>query len=270
MKKKQEALRQKALNFSGEKKEDIEVNYTRSLTDIKEEYSGWIQEQKKARKRFSFNKPIVFTALFVGITAATFLALQWTPKKEKDVQTFMPAAKNNIPVTNIQANNAIAYKEVQNKRENVTRQLSKEDVPEKISTKTATKASSIKQPLSTPQKANDEPAIQAPKQTVMRQKEPTVPITDLMETTSKYIQQKEGIGLSVQLHNKSDKSIRVAAIDVIFFDKAKLQTAKETLYFSDVQPGSTVTKNSSYVKAASASYSIGLVSAENAGLYVMQ
>ncbi len=80
----------------------------------------------------------------------------------------------------------------------------------------------------------------------------------------------EGVVLAISLENKSQQTIRMAAIDVLYFDKAKAQVAKQTVYFSTILPGETNTKNSSYLKAASASYRIGLVSSEKSGLYVMQ
>ncbi|MDB5205756.1 MAG: hypothetical protein JWR72_831 [Flavisolibacter sp.] len=284
---KAEALRQKALSFSKDKEDITEVRYTRSLDEIKEEYTGWIHEQKKKRKGFSINQPLAFTVLFAAITASAFFVLQWNPKKEKAVPTLTLAAKKVTPVTknkagatvatkevtpvtNSQRDTPFAHKEIPEKPESGTSQLAEQAVSKEIFVKTVAKPLIITDPSLTIPKTAEQSSVPLLKETVLRKKEADIPIADLMETKSHYIQSKEGIGISVQLHNKSAKSIRVAAIDVIYFNKAKVQTAKETLYFSNVQPGTTLTKNSSYVKAVSASYSIGLVSAESAGLYVMQ
>jgi hypothetical protein len=267
---KAEAIRQKALNFSGNKKDPTEVKYARSLNDIKKEYSGWIKQQKKQRKRLIINKPVAFTTLFVAITTAAFFVLQWNPKKEKSGQVFTPASKKTMPVTNRQTNNTVTYKVLQEKPDVTTDKIPKQKLSEEVFERVIAKPSLIKRPLSTTVKMKEQPSVPVKKESIIRQKEATVPITDLIETTSQYIQSKEGIGLSISLYNKSGKSVRVAAIDVLYFDKAKVQMGKETLYFISVQPGSTLTKNSSFVKAASASYRIGLVSAESTGLYVMQ
>jgi hypothetical protein len=266
---KAEAQRQKALMFSENKDAIPEMAYSRSLDDIKEEYSEWIQEQKKGRKPTSINKPLAFTALLAAIIAIFFFILQWHPKTEKPAQSFIPATRKVAPATT-QTNNTTPYKEVESKPKTTINQLSKQKAPEKDLTTTVVKLPAMRQPLSTAVKIQHQPSAPALKEAVLRQRNATVPITDLIETSSRYIQSEDGIGLSINLHNKSGESIRVAAIDVIYFDKAKVQTIKETLYFSNVLPGTTLTKNSSMVKAASASYQIGLVSAESAGLYVIQ
>jgi hypothetical protein len=263
---KAEAVRQKAVSFSKEK----EVSHARSLNDIKEEYAGWIQEQKRERRRLTMSKPLLFTLLFTVITAATFFLLQWKPQQQRPAPALVSASKELAPVISKNTVDTDSSKEVET-REEVIQPILKQERPRVISTNRITVPSVDNLP---PLPIEDAPKIlpvDLPAEAVANKKAAEdIPVTDLIQTSSHYTQNKEGIGLSIELHNKGDKNIRVAAVDVIYFNKAKAQIAKETLYFSNVQPGAVLTKNSSPKKAASASYRLGLVSAESAGLYVMQ
>ena len=97
----------------------------------------------------------------------------------------------------------------------------------------------------------------------------TVPITSLVTATSDYNSDGQGISvLNVKLHNKSDKVLKMAAVNVFYTDSANTVLNKQTLYFSNIQPGQTVSKGASPHKIATKAYSkVGLVSTEGSIFY---
>ncbi len=74
--------------------------------------------------------------------------------------------------------------------------------------------------------------------------------------------------MNVSLQNKSDKILKMAAVNVFYTDSANSVINKQTLYFSNIQPGQTVSKGASPHKIARKAYcKVGLVSTEGSIFY---
>lgn len=296
-----EALRQKAVNFTPQtealNEEGAEVKYTRSLDDIKTEYSGWMKEKKKKKRKSVIGSPLFYTALFCVMAVVSFLFIQWKPKKtilvQQEQATNAEQVKTDVALVNHQEKYAKAsVSKTSILSTGVSLPDSKQDVkvfkPIPINTdvkvfkpdainmdeKVFKPVTINREQEAAPIKTAETPAstiLVAAKETIRPiEKDKEIPITDLLQTSSQYIKTREGLGLAISIENKSEQLLRMAAIDVLYFDKSKKEIARQTVYFSTILPHTKVTKNSSYQKAVSASYHIGLVSSEKAGLYVMQ
>jgi hypothetical protein len=285
---KAEALRQRALNYTPQiegPKEATEVKYVRSLNDIKEEYADWLH-QKKKKKTLSFSAPLTYILLFCVTLAITFFILKEKPQQKASLQKNTVVVKQNEPITVSTSN---SKKEVEHVAETITNNAASHIRPNakpisivtqkpplptpvsvtKIEPQNKIEAQKDIEPINTKEKATvSVAASKESRQPVERATD--LPINELLKTSSQYIKTSEGIGLAISLENKSSQTILMVAIDVLYFDKTQAQVAKQTVYFSTILPGVTVTKNSPYQKAAAASYRIGLASSEKSGLYVMQ
>jgi hypothetical protein len=297
---KAEAIRQKALNFAAQKEparqsqEEDEVRYTRTIADIKQEYSGWLHEQKKPKRRVGA-MPLIYTGIFVAIIAAVFFIVRRQPVQSGAETPVIASKSTQITPNNNEAttkNNEVAtpentvfqpQQETGKPLEEISFPAEKSVTPQKqvpelkppvvkenITKPAVQKTQEAKEPVTEPplkkvQTTISEASVKEKKPVVT---EPEVPVADLIETTSNYVQTDEGIALSISFRNKSAQVIKVAAVDVFYFDKDNMKVGKQTLYFSNVAAGTTITRTSVPQKAASASYRLGLVSAERSGLYV--
>ncbi len=74
--------------------------------------------------------------------------------------------------------------------------------------------------------------------------------------------------LNVSLQNKSDKVLKTVAVNVFYNDKDGKVLNRQTLYFTDIKPGETVSKaGSPHKSAAKAHCELGLVSSEGSLYY---
>ncbi|MDQ6609079.1 MAG: hypothetical protein M3Y85_04585, partial [Bacteroidota bacterium] len=204
---KAEALRKKVLDIAEQKSEGLEVKHSRSIEEIKEEYSDWIHQQKtKRRNRFQLATPVFYSFLFVAVTGISFIVLQWNPKKETyhpaitltnptHPEVIKPTSTNNMATSHgpdeTKQVNAIATNKTLQKNKKPNYEV------------TYAKQTSSPQPV-----VDKLPAVIQAKEEKLQNKVNDIALSDLMETTSFYTRNKDGIGLSITLHNKSNQAIR--------------------------------------------------------------
>ncbi|MDQ6609080.1 MAG: hypothetical protein M3Y85_04590 [Bacteroidota bacterium] len=270
---KAEALRLKVLSFSELKSKDGEVKYSRSLQQMKQEYSDWLQKKKKPH-RLRAKAPLFYIIVVLLIPLISFFVLRRQPQKITSTPPLeLTLYKNTEPPT-------VEKKQDVLLKDNATSKT----IPVPLNKITENQEASQKQAVAKTETnllfVNNNVAFNNPSyKTVVTKTPPTgikkivnpvgnTPVTSLFETSSQLLKSNEGICLSITFQNISNQIIRSAIIDVFYFDGANKQVGKETLYFGKIEPGKFLTSNASPKEAATASYLVDLVSSEKSGLYV--
>ncbi|MGZ5286433.1 MAG: hypothetical protein ACXWB9_04570 [Flavisolibacter sp.] len=259
LEKKAEALYQKIQAYqqqqSAEPKEELETKYARSLDDIKNEYSGWIHQQKN-KKSFKGKQVLIAASVLILLIAGFFiyrgsvsqhevLAEESTPMKTSPLQSSLPAStpepvkKQETPLqaTLPQKSPAIKYSKT-------------------VSAKSKIKpAQSIKQPVITAKK-------ETPKTN-------NTYLPELVGINGNYKPVGRGVSASeVTLKNQSNEHLKVVAVDVVYYKADGSVLNKETIYFRNISPQSSLTlKAPANEKAEEVKYKLGLISASESGLF---
>lgn len=277
-----------------EKGEEINTKYSRSLDDIKEEYTSWMKEQK-TKKRFPVKKLVVGAAALLVLMAGGWVAYALISSAPATVLAVrQPAAEAAIPVSQ-KENVAVPGKQYDIPVDASTRAVIERldhtlEMLEANEQKTVTKkritpaaekkrvsTTVIKAPVpaareqtetasgkTTGQERNTLPSAGTPR----RIKSP-VPLTKLVNIQGRVVKARKGIdGVEITLRNNSDQMLKLVAVDVLYHKNNNSVIQRETIYFSDIPPGTSrmlVARGNR--NAHSANYELGLISAEG-GLYV--
>ncbi|MFN2440659.1 MAG: hypothetical protein ABR503_15760, partial [Chitinophagaceae bacterium] len=105
-------------------------------------------------------------------------------------------------------------------------------------------------------------------------KEPSVPLTQLIDISGDYLPSQSGEGVNgykVTMQNNSKQVLKVVAVDVFYYaDNHKLLN-KKTLYFTDVPPKTNMILTAPANKEAVAvRHQLGLVSGEEGSIYFVK
>lgn len=303
-----ERMRAKALTFSADEekpKNEVDTKHSRSLDDIKAEYSGWLQEQKRGKKLPVFSKKDVLIALasFVLI-AVVFITAKWvtgndteldkqkdgykysyladSANEEKSLNDFKehtdPVAQEKIvkhfpPIEN-NSTTSIKATQITKKEEQVKVSKAASDINK------THKTEALNGQKETPQDKRENtsdisqtPVTSGNRITVEKKEPPSVPLTQLISISEKEFkrdkQQSLG-GYEITVQNNSNEVLNVIAVDVLYYNKYKKRVHKETLYFNNLQPHRSLTiAASGHEKAVTAGYQLGLVSS-GGSLYFAQ
>lgn len=272
---------------------DLDTKYTRSLDDIKDEYSSWLHQQQKKKTVLSKKSGLVVAGiaflLVAGYFISQFLSSKTTdthvltaqetagstpvldePKKiEPAIVKLKPdkkgaaKAKKIRPISVSQTIRSNAPKNEIEKTdsyldslrsiENKKKQLPVEDVVYEPSSTT---------PAGERQRAMRNDASTAKKQ-IAKKETDAAPITELIK-----LSESTGSGTPhLSLYNNSNKHINFVAIDVSYYKDNQKLLQKKTLYFKDISPNSSAKLFLPQQKnAASVRYEMGLISTDD-GLY---
>ena len=295
LERKAQALREKIQAFMENKNQpkaddELDTKYTRSLDDIKEEYSLWLHNQKKKKKFIAKKLLLIVPGIALLFVAGYFVMRQF--RNEKVISK---------PITSVREIKATAFNiEEAKKNKTVTHQ---KEADKKATFHSLQKAKGHKTDivLSTNYPASNVPAKidgyidssimaeekQQPEETIIsepglnqqvgaRQKttrernESTAkrPIAQSEETPfAELIKLSESTGGEapyLNLYNNSNKHINFVAIDVLYYKANKKLLQKKTLYFNNI---AALSSSKLFVptdkKAASMSYHMGLISTED-------
>ena len=304
-------LRQKVQAFAAQKSEQeaeptLDTKYTRSLDDIKEEYSLWMHQQKHGRRRVRLpRKQLVVAAGVLLAVGVGYTALkQWMGTAEPGVQPTLGQApvvplKSSAPAVAAQRETeqpSVVNTGVRNRHSHALDELEQanklieEDLKRFEGSANATVTKPSKEPIQqdTPDIHGQEEetyaavVYQTGTNQTSRSAEPTsgtddqhtektVPLGQQIDVKARYLKTPRGKGiegLELVLRNNSRQSLKTVAIDVFYYKEGESLLAKETVYFNDVLPGETLTLTApGHKKAATATYQLGLIST-GAGLYV--
>ncbi len=247
LEKKAEAIYQKIQAFQDQQtaapKEELETKYSRSLDDIRNEYAGWLHQQKNKRKFPA--KPVLLAAFFIIFIITGLFLFQSAP-------------------VNIEENHA-PIKFVASQQPPVA--------PVNLASK------NITQPAASIKKRN--PTSTVKKKPVYKVSSPTVKpakktgsgnnayLPAMVSVSGRYKPTGKGVSASeITLQNKSAELLKVVAVDVIYYRTDGSFLTKETVYFRDISPHTSRTlKAPPHGKAEEVKYKMGLISASESGLY---
>ena len=296
LERKAQALREKIQAFTENKNQpkadnDLDTKYARSLDDIKEEYTSWLDNQKKRKKFPSKKSFIVIPGIAMLFAAGYFIQLQFhnekvTPEAIMSAQQikasapiFEEANKIKIVPKQKEANKKPARQSSQRIKASKSSSTPKNYTTNNSADKIESYIDSLK--LAAEQQPKD--AI-THKPTTMQQggstqktmreanasttKKPKTDATSTPFTELIKLSESTGSGTPhLSLYNNSTRHINFVAIDVFYYKANKKLLQKKTLYFNDISPMSSAKL---FVpqdrKATSMSYQMGLISAEG-GLY---
>lgn len=282
-----EAAPEQTRDFSYNKKEPVEttINVVPSVPEryaSKTEaphYSGWLSGEKKKPAKKNFKKSlqigaVALSVLVLGVVLSQFIgnsresgkptAVQSTIETPADSETkasieaVLPKTENKTnlpPVTSTEENN---IGQVNNAKQAVVNQNENKEKP---LTKPAELSINQK-----PEKTAIVPTVTEEKNTASVVKPTEKTLQDQITVHSAAIENgdENGIyGLNVSVQNNSNKALKMVAVNVFYTNDAGAVINKQTLYFSDVQPGQSAARAASGHKIATKAYcKLGLVSSE--------
>lgn len=256
---KAEAMFRRAQDFqqSSKKEDEAEVNtlYSKSLDDLKQEYSNWIHHQKKSRKVFN-SKTIGIAATIIGLIALSVFATTYF--LGRDVSPVLAEERTD------------SLSQVPVSLKNPGKQIIDQPSPRKKTTapKIIRKNNGVKKPVSTiaatsRKKTRSTPAINKP------DNNSTIPLPQLVKIKGRYKPVGRGVSASeITLMNNSKENLRVVAVDVVYYKADGTNAGRETIYFKNISPSQSMTLTApANKKAEEVRYQLGLISSNESGIF---
>lgn len=304
-------LRQKVQALAEAKKgggeePSLDTKYSRSLEDIKEEYSHWMHEQKHKGHHFPLTQKHWMTAALVVVLAfAGFGTMKWlsAPGEPATAQTqSQPEAAIPIPVsskdipkeaptqtvinTEYSERNADVLSDLEKANRQIEADLKRIHTEKQAKATTHQTKKRVDTDIQdtydtyeeTPSAVDYEsktaptvPSSNVPVRTAsVRTEKKSVPLSQQIDIKAVYLWTRRNKGLSgleLALRNNSAQVLKTVAIDVFYY-KDNRPVGKETVYFNNVPPGGSLTLTApGNRRASSATYQLGLISSEGS-LYV--
>ena len=293
-------LRNKIQAFSQNKNlpkadNDLDTKYSRSLDDIKEEYSSWLYQQKKKKNSFSKKSGLIVGCIVFLLVGGYFLIPRLLTQKINSTKVlsaeeiaaskpvFVPTGNLEKPSGKPASAHKTSKKTKKINADKATNPSSENYNPDKKTNKIDRYIDSLKraenkkkeeqaeevvyempsvtQEGSRQRTKRDENAIGKP--TLSKKETDSAPFTELIK-----LSESTGSGTPhLTLYNNSNKNITFVAIDVYYYKANKKLLQKKTLYFNNISAKSSAKlfvpqeKNASSVR-----YEMGLISTES-GLY---
>lgn len=292
---------------AAEEEPSLDTKYSRSLDDIKEEYTHWMRTQKRQRRSFPLTRKqlaIAIVVLVAGVAIAGWVSSYF---KASESVVAHPARLADQPLESPgkPTGNAEAPTLAQKEFDKNTRQLHEledankliaEDL-ERLSVAKTEKAVSAgeedfkeedwKDPVadrtdiaiddSAPDRsaqAEREPVSNSERQSAKRSGPGSASLAQQIEVRAKYMGtgKRRGIaGLELTVQNNSNEVLKFVAVDVFYYRDQDQLVAKETLYFNNLRPQDVLTLQApGNRKASTARYQLGLISSEEGALYVVR
>jgi hypothetical protein len=255
--------------------DSIHTKYTRSLDDIKQEYSSWLHSKKKKRTFHVSGKarvisgaavvliPVILIFSFSGsapdrplsVPPSTSLAAL-LPQKEKVTDETAPVQMDEVSRRVFQ-------------RLDLTLGNTKKQSTSSVKKKTAKKPVAAIKKIKTVSKPEAAVVKTAPVKAKPSVRKSTPDVARRIYVKGYLIPAKKGVGgMELLVRNNSTEILKTVAVDVAYHQKGQI-IKKETIYFSNIAPGGTQTKSApAHKKATAISYEMGLVSSSSGGLYV--
>jgi hypothetical protein len=233
-----------------------EIKYSRSLDDIKEEYSSWLYTQRTGKKKnLRVNKRVIlFSAAVLAICGmAGYYFLSGTPANPDPVQEVTQAI-NTPPVLpeTTPAQNALKVKK-----------------KSRSAPVTATKKKKLSSaPVTAGVKKQAAAKQRAPSGTTITDNAP-MNLADLVQVQANYAPDDEkGVPeFRITVKNNSDVLLRFVAVDV-YYHRDKGASDKKTIYFRNISPHQSVSLMApANKKADDVHLQMGLLSSSNGDLY---
>jgi hypothetical protein len=270
-----------AFNENNEKqKEETQTKYARSLEDLKQEYADWLHK-KKVKKGFKVNKK-----LLAGFSVTAVILLAWVFISGRSKSDLLNAQtkqyisnavysqqqpQESIPKIKDQHNSSQVETADIPKSPGPKKELSVDQFIDSVERALAKSDASVKKksqayknfPLTNkPEKKVDE----APVLKVAPADINTVPLSQLISMNAHYMYDTDQhlFGLEITIQNKSRQLLKKVTVDVFYYKKGDRLFDKETLYFTNIQPGNSFTLSTpGNKKAVAAKFQLGQVIGDN-------
>ncbi len=274
---------------------DIDTKYSRSLDDIKDEYTNWLDKQQK--KKVTINKKtlgiasaiIGFLAIayFIGNYFFTADAALIKPFAVQDQPLYVPIeSDNNLNEETLKANNAKPKAKASDNHLPGNKVITK---PGKANDKVSTYIDSLKNAnsrkteivIEEPEDLIEEPKITSTGERTAKKREENKtnsPQSKRIEQTSERnatsITQQIKLSKStlnnsnyLTVYNNSNQFINFVAVDVYYYQAGTKLVQKKTLYFNNLAANTNLKLPvPEHKKAESVNYELGLISSDR-GLY---
>ena len=235
---KAEALYQRAQAFasgrktnSPEEETDIDTKYSRSLDDIKQEYSAWLYQKKRAGNGLRRKHYLGILALGLG-GLLIWGGMRWFGSNDQE-----PPQQNSIAM--LPSTPPAEEKKLPVKKKTTT--------AKKSTAKPITRVSTTKPPKKPVIPSREETGItikesekKAAENSVVTSPPVSTPhLPDLIRISTQFDDAGKGVpDFKVTLINNSNEQVQMVAVDIYYFRMGK-QLEKKTVYFSDINAHSS-------------------------------
>jgi len=262
---------------------DVEIKYSRSLEDIKAEYTTWMHTQKQKHKH-KRKIGLQQVGVVAGISVAA-LGLLWTANELFSHRSDSVSAANinttterdfyptvilpPKPVSTKTISKKIGSNETREEQHTLqkTLPLAKEkpapqgDTAQSIVAKSVDSIAAADDPVETTEDVLSQTTAEKP-----------ATVAEQLHINAAYVagsKKSTGVeGLAVTVKNNSSQVMKVVAVDVIYFKEGMAELERKTLYFSNLQPGQMLTRNAPAHKKAEGAYAqLGLISSEEGSIF---
>jgi hypothetical protein len=223
----------------------LNTKYTRDLQDIKAEYAAWIGQRKKESANNTQNSPWLIWSIIAFLGVAGFLTERWASPGN--------SGNKDLKTDSLQQKKTVAPGKTKSKKKKQGDKSRKAVAASKKEQKQSTD-STLKS------KADAAGKNKTGAQSIFKQ----IDIRSIYDTAV-----NGGItALRFTLHNRSEHKLHTVAVNVYYNSADGHQLAKETIYFTNLLPGSTGHAPApSNDKAASVHYKIALINTEDSIFY---
>lgn len=244
----------------------LDTKYSRSLDDIKNEYTQWLSERKSGSK---IHKPKYLRGIMVGILLLLLFTVAWyiLPQKKAVSGTDEKTASTLVPDSEIADEEdyhiRVHDKKFAGTKHNNAVSSEAQEKPVPTITKTPRKSRTVPAP-----KKVAKPEIKAQVRRKPESVSSSLPSLVRISGTH-YTGRKKGVNaFELTVTNNSEEFIRFVAVDVYYVKSDGKVVTKKTLYFNNLAPHQHLTLMApSNKKADDIRYSLGLLSSENGGIY---
>lgn len=270
-----------AFNENNERqKDETQTKYARSLEDLKQEYADWLHK-KKVKKGFRVNKKVL-----AGFSVAAVLFLAWvfiSGRSKNDVlnsQTrqyisnavySQQQSTETIPKIKDQHISSETYSNDNIKTNGSSKESSVDQFIDSVERALAKADAGVKKKAISHRKATLNPktektVYQEPVLKVVPADINTIPLSQLISMNAHYMYDTDQhlFGLEITIQNKSRQLLKKVTVDVFYYKKGDRLFDKETLYFTNIQPGNSFTLSTpGNKKAVAAKFQLGQVIGDN-------
>jgi hypothetical protein len=285
--------------------DELDTKYSRSLSDIKEEYAAWLYQQKKKKKHSFSKKHIVVAASALLVITTGYATVQWivsepAPHHQAVLSNQSPDNETNqksSPVTVSQKQQQQDLEKALKAPADESKYIVTTDIPyetfsfdegynnegykvssgsqERVKQEKVKPANPVKKKASVKETQTD--SISETGKSVVKGNESAnisdkrIPLAQQIDVEGRAIPTGARKGFSrmeVTVQNNSNQMLKLVAVDVYYYNSNDKVLEKKTIYFNNIYPGNSLTKSApGHKRAVSAKYQMGLVTSEEGSIY---
>jgi len=269
-----------------QKQQETQTKYARSLEDLKQDYADWLHK-KKHKKNFSFvtlSKTSVIAGTICTILIAGTLVFLKNDKKPEDTglkpgQKYISnksfesseSPKSNsenivIPPQPGKTDNPVINKNEPSQTlsvdafiDSVRRAMAKGQRTKPSRKNANTNTDAVAETV-----VNTIPSLPDPEPAPPKKEVPTAQQVNMNASYQQDAHRKNISSLEVTIQNNSAGILKTVSVDIFYYKKGDRLFDKETLYFNNIQPGSSMTlSRPGNRKATTARFQLGQVQPGN-------